>query len=165
MIVAFTARCGLGLRESIIMEECLRYAGLVSRLLAVVVDFVLFSAAFFPITRLVKGVWLMTISDHRWTSGWVAFDPICLAFLVVIIAYYVLLEAYAGATVGKWVVGIRVVDLDGKKPGLVTSLLRNVLRLIDSLPALNILGVILILQSKQNARLGDRVAGTRVVRA
>ena len=147
------------------MEKRSRYAGLVVRFLAIVVDFILFIAAFFPITRLVKGVWLMSISDHRWTSGWVAFDPICLTFLVVIIAYYVLLEAYAGATVGKWVMGIRVVDLDGNKPGLVTSLLRNVLRLVDSLPTLNILGVILILQSEQNARFGDRVAGTRVVRA
>ncbi len=147
------------------MEKPPRYAGLVARLLAIAVDFVLFCTVFFPITRLVKGVWLLSISDHRWTNGWIAFDPICLTFLVVIIAYYVVLEAYAGATVGKWVAGIRVVDLDGNTPGLATSLLRNVLRFVDSLPALNILGVILILQSEQNARFGDRVAGTRVVRA
>lgn len=44
------------------------------------------------------------------------------------------------------------------------SLLRNALRLVDGLPALNIVGIILILRSSERARFGDRVAGTRVVR-
>jgi hypothetical protein len=40
---------------------------------------------------------------------------------------------------------------------------RNALRLVDSLPTLNILGVILILRSPERVRFGDRVAGTRVI--
>jgi len=34
---------------------------------------------------------------------------------------------------------------------------------VDSLPALNILGVVLIATSPERARFGDRVAGTRVI--
>ena len=42
--------------------------------------------------------------------------------------------------------------------------LRNLLRLVDGLPVLNILGVILISTSAERARFGDLIAGTRVVR-
>ncbi|MEA3375685.1 MAG: hypothetical protein U9R72_05745 [Chloroflexota bacterium] len=60
---------------------------------------------------------------------------------------------------------VGVVGPDGGKPGLARSVVRNLLRLADGLPAFNILGVILILRSPQRARFGDRVAGTRVVRS
>jgi uncharacterized RDD family membrane protein YckC len=145
------------------MTDPTRYAGLVARFVALVIDTLLFCAVFFPITRMVKGVWLMGASDHRWVSGWFVSDPLCMAFFVVIAVYYVGLEAYAGATVGKWALGLRVIGPDGARPGLSRSLLRNAGRLIDTLPALNILGVILILRSPQNARFGDRIADTRVV--
>lgn len=39
---------------------------------------------------------------------------------------------------------------------------RNALRSVDGLPALGILGI--ILRSREQARFGDRVAGTRVVK-
>lgn len=141
----------------------MRYAGLMKRFLALVIDFALFSAVFFPITRIAKGVWIMSASDHRWSSGLFITDPLCFIFLAAIILYFVLMEAYLGVTLGKKIVGIRVAGIGGEKPGLTKSVVRNVLRAIDSLPALNILGVALILSSDENARLGDRLAGTRVV--
>ena len=61
--------------------------------------------------------------------------------------------------------GLRVVTDGGNRPGLARSALRNILRLVDGLPAFNIVGVVLILRSPERARFGDRVAGTRVVRA
>jgi len=61
--------------------------------------------------------------------------------------------------------GLRVIGTDGHLPGTWKSLLRNALRVVDSLPTLNILGVILIQRSEERARCGDRVAGTRVIRA
>jgi uncharacterized RDD family membrane protein YckC len=134
-----------------------------ARFAALVIDFLLFCAVFFPITRMVKGVWLMSASDHRWVSGWFVTDPLCVSFFIVIVVYYVVLEAFPGATVGKRVLGLRVVGPDGGRPGLTRSVLRNAGRLIDTLPALNILGVVLILRSPQNARFGDRIADTRVV--
>jgi uncharacterized RDD family membrane protein YckC len=140
-----------------------RYAGLGRRFLALLVDFALLCAGFFPVTRLVKGVWLMSPTDHGWVNGLFIFDPICLAFLVIMALYMVLLEGLLGKTPGKWLLGLRVVGPDGKRPGLWKSIIRNILRSVDSLPTLNILGVILILKSKERARCGDRVAGTRVI--
>ncbi len=144
--------------------ENARYAGLGRRFLALLFDLLLFCAVFFPVTRLVKGVWLMSPSDHRWVSGLFITDPLCVAFLIVMVLYYVLLEGLFGVTFGKWLVGLRVVGVDdGGRPGLVKSGLRNGLRAVDSLPAFNLLGVVLILRSPERARFGDRVAGTRVV--
>lgn len=77
--------------------------------------------------------------------------------------YFVLLEGTVGATLGKWVLGLRVINEEGSKPGLVKSMFRNVLRVIDGLPAFNIIGIVLILRSPECARYGDRIARTRVV--
>jgi len=105
----------------------------------------------------------MSPDDHRWSSGLFVTDPLCIAFLVVMGLYFVVLEGAAGATLGKWVVGLRVVGENGGKPGLLRSLYRNLLRVVDGLPALNIVGIVLILRSPECARFGDRIAGTRVV--
>jgi uncharacterized RDD family membrane protein YckC len=146
------------------MHEVTDYAGLWPRFLALLADLALFCVFFFPITRLVKGVWLMSPRDHNWVNGWFVFDPLCLAFLVIMALYFVLLEGWLGATLGKWMLGLRVVRIDGGRPGLWKSAVRNVLRAVDSLPTLNITGIILILRSPERARFGDRVADTRVVR-
>ena len=150
--------------NDISVQKQFRYAGLWPRFLALLIDFVLLSLIFFPITKIVKGTWLMTTADHRWASGWFITDPLCLTFLAIIILYFILLEGLAGATIGKLIMGIRVVDIKGDKPGLMKSLVRNVLRAVDSLPVLNIIGVILILRSDERARFGDRVARTRVIK-
>ena len=138
------------------------YAGLRERFLALLIDVLLFCACFFPITRIVKGVWLMSPNDHNWVRGWFIFDPLCLAFLVVIGLNFIVLEGWLGATLGKWIMGLRVIGLDGGRAGLWKGTVRNALRLVDGLPAFNLLGVILIQRSENRARLGDRIAGTRV---
>ena len=139
------------------------YAGLGRRFLALLIDFLFFCLLFFPITRIVKGVWLMNRTDHAWGYGWFITDPLCLSFLVFMIVYFIVLEGLFGATLGKKLAGIRVVGLDGQKSGLGPSVVRNILRVVDALPALNILGVVLIVLSPKNARFGDRIAGTRVI--
>ena len=145
------------------MEDTRNYAGLGKRFLALLIDFLLFCACFFPVTRIVKGLWLMSPHDHNWVNGWFISDPLCLAFLIIMVIYIVLLEGLLGTTAGKWILGLRVIGTDGRLPGVWKSALRNALRIVDSLPTLNILGVILILRSAERARFGDRVAGTRVI--
>jgi uncharacterized RDD family membrane protein YckC len=148
----------------ILMKNESVYAGLWERFLALLLDALLFCACFFPITRIVKGVWLMSPNDHNWVRDWFIFDPLCLAFLVIMGLYFIFLEGWLGATLGKWVLGLRVIGLDGRRAGLWKGALRNILRLVDGLPAFNLLGVILIQRSKERTRFGDRIAGTRVIR-
>jgi uncharacterized RDD family membrane protein YckC len=146
------------------MQDDTRFAGLWPRFLALLCDFLLFCAVFFPATRLVKGVWIMSAADHRWSHGLFVTDPLCLAFLAIMFLYLVILEGLTGVTLGKWIVGIRVERVDGGKPGLLRGLLRNVLRIVDGLPALCIVGIVLISTSPEKARFGDRIAKTRVIR-
>jgi uncharacterized RDD family membrane protein YckC len=143
----------------------MHYAGVWIRFAALLLDFLLLSAVFFPVTRWVKGVWLMMPDDHLWNVGWLVSDPLCVAFFVVIVLYFILLEGLAGATLGKRILGLRVIAVGGGRPGIGRGIARNLLRLVDGLPALNILGVVLIATSKEKARFGDRMAGTRVVHA
>jgi uncharacterized RDD family membrane protein YckC len=85
-------------------------------------------------------------------------------FLFVIFAYLIVMEAYVGWTVGKRLLGMKVVDGSGNRIGLGKSIIRNLLRMVDGLPAFNILGVILITSSEKGQRFGDRVAKTYVVK-
>ncbi len=84
-------------------------------------------------------------------------------WLVVAIGYYVVLEARNGDTVGKKLVGLQVVKLDGSAITMRESVVRNVLRLVDGL-FFYLVGAIVVWSSKQNQRLGDRLAGTVVRR-
>lgn len=141
----------------------MQYAGLWKRFLALFIDLLLFCALFFPTTRLVKGVWLMSAADHALGYGAFITDPLCIAFLIFMTLYFIFLEGLLGYTLGKWIMGLRVISLTGGRPGLGRSVARNLLRVVDGLPTLNLLGVALIIDSKEKARFGDRIAGTRVV--
>jgi uncharacterized RDD family membrane protein YckC len=134
-------------------------AGVLIRGLALFFDLILFCIVFFPVTFLVKGVWLMTPGDHLW----IIFDPICAVFLAIIILYYVFLEGLLGFTVGKYILGLHILTTDYTKISLQQSLIRNLLRMVDGTP-LNIPGIIFIIRSPIKQRFGDRIAKTIVVR-
>src|SRR5947209_19022252 len=116
----------------------------------------------FGITRVTSGVATTMIS-----GGFTSFttqttvDWPWLALLWV--AYYIVLEALFGATLGKRLAGLRVTDLEGRRITRQAAILRNVARLLDVLPVLYLLGGILTLTSHQHQRLGDRLARTLVV--
>lgn len=85
-------------------------------------------------------------------------------WLALGIGYHTILEWRYGKTVGKYLVSIRVTNKDGSLPSLRSSLIRNVARLVDWLPALYLVGIVAIGVSDEQRRLGDRLAGTAVVR-
>jgi len=76
----------------------------------------------------------------------------------------VLWETLAGGrTPGKRLAGIRVVREDGGPPGLVESLVRNLLRAVE-LPLAYAPAILAVALGPRQQRLGDLVAGTLVVR-
>ncbi len=79
--------------------------------------------------------------------------------------YMVLLEtAWSGQTVGKKVMGLRVIQDTGVRVGVYQSLLRNLVRPLDKLPVFYFVGGVAALFSATQQRLGDLLAGTIVVR-
>lgn len=86
-------------------------------------------------------------------------------WLAIALAYYIVMEARSGATLGKRVMRLKVVKLEGSAPlDWQASIARNVLRLIDGL-FFYLIGAIVVWASDKKQRLGDRVASTVVVRA
>lgn len=137
----------------------LTLAGLGSRMAAFLLDWFL---------RGVVSVALMLLSalapaDVDLGGWWVALVTV-ISFLLLF-GYDVLFEVAAGGrTPGKRWTGIRVVDGNGGPVRFVTSVIRNLLRLIDFLPGFYLVGVISVVVSGRNQRLGDLAAGTLVIR-
>lgn len=85
-----------------------------------------------------------------------------LASFIVQAINYVLLQGLTGASVGKFMVGLRVVNADGQIAGIWRAALRTVLLLIDA-ACLIIPGLVMVLSTKGHRRLGDMAAKTWVV--
>jgi uncharacterized RDD family membrane protein YckC len=86
--------------------------------------------------------------------------PELMVFLAVFVTHCTVGELIFGRSVGKALVGLRVLMIDGKPPTLAAVLLRNLIRL----PELAIGFVILyVLISEHRQRLGDLLARTVVV--
>lgn len=69
-----------------------------------------------------------------------------------------------GQTVGKKLLGLRVVTVDGRPLTSSSAFLRNVLRIADLLPGTYLLGLVTMFLNERSQRLGDLMAGTIVVR-
>ncbi|MFI5450327.1 MAG: RDD family protein [Candidatus Bathyarchaeia archaeon] len=87
------------------------------------------------------------------------------AWWLISLLYFAILEGTKGATIGKMLLKIKVVQEDGKPCGIVPAFVRNILRIVDALPILYIIGILLISRSDKKQRLGDRVAKTVVIKA
>ena len=96
-------------------------------------------------------------NEARW-FGTVVAPALAIYFLY----HYVLEVAMRGSTPGKRMAQVRLVTRDGGVPGIGPLLVRNVFRLVDSLPVFYGLGLTLVVLTRDNApgvRTGRTVAG------
>lgn len=93
--------------------------------------------------------------------SWLFLGEVAVGFL-----YYALLPGSAGWTVGKLLLGIRVVSPDGRIAGVGKNTLRWLVLIVDDFPYIlpGLTGLIIALASGKKRRLGDMAAGTYVVR-
>jgi uncharacterized RDD family membrane protein YckC len=75
---------------------------------------------------------------------------------------FIVLQGATGFTLGKWLVGIRVVDANGLPPGILAALKRNLPLLLEWT---TLIALVAMWRSPNAQRLGDRWAGTYVVRS
>lgn len=83
---------------------------------------------------------------------------------VVWILYFTYLEGKSGETIGKRAMGIKVVSEKGEMD-YGKAFIRSILRIIDWLPFVYILGFIVAFASGKKQRIGDLAARTTVVKA
>jgi uncharacterized RDD family membrane protein YckC len=88
-----------------------------------------------------------------------------LSFFVISMGYGMALEWFwRGQTLGKRVLQLRVVDAGGLKLEFSQIAIRNLLRLVDALPLLYLVGGAAVLLTRDAQRLGDLAANTIVIR-
>jgi uncharacterized RDD family membrane protein YckC len=146
--------------EQIALE--LPVAGIGSRFLAVAVDTVL------QVSMYVAGFLTLAVftpfSALRSTLTSVGPAVAILFGFSVYWGYFALFEVlWSGRTPGKRLAGIRVIKESGRPINAFEAIGRNVLRAIDFLPALYVVGVVCMMLNRNSRRLGDYVAGTIVV--
>jgi len=78
---------------------------------------------------------------------------------------YFLIAEYAtgGRTIGKRAMGLRVIQDNGRPLSFLAAVIRNLLRVVDSLPMLYVVGAFVSFLHPHDKRLGDLAAGTVVV--
>ncbi|MCZ8198766.1 MAG: RDD family protein [Flavobacterium sp.] len=87
-----------------------------------------------------------------------------LFFALPIIFYTIVLESiFEGQTVGKKLLKIKVVKIDGYQATFAEYLIRWFMRIIDISLFNGIIALIVVSSSKNGQRLGDMVAGTSVI--
>jgi len=134
-----------------------------ARVAALVLDVFIFGV----ITGVVNGVY----GETEITSGF--FSPsgsvmstttsVAWPWLTLLgVLYFTIPEAMFGASLGKHLMRLRVVRLGGGPLAVRDTIIRNVLKPIDFLPILYLLGGLLVVVTPGSQRLGDLAAGTTV---
>jgi uncharacterized RDD family membrane protein YckC len=144
----------------------LRIAGAGSRSYAFIIDlhirFVLALAWLVVGSLLYAGQLVLFDGDPSWDQGYVL--AVLLPMAVIYFGYHPILEiAMRGSTPGKRMAGVRIVTRTGDIPGPGALLLRNVFRLIDSMPMVYLVGLLTVMFTAQHVRIGDLAAGTLLI--
>ena len=129
--------------------------GVGKRAVAVIIDSVIMFVIAYVLAMLTGG----TTEEGFSMNGAPAF-----ALFFIAIGYYVAMEAMMGGTLGKKMLGIKIVKQDGSPMDWQASIIRNILRIVDGIFGY-LVGAIIIWTSKDKQRLGDKVAHTLVVNA
>lgn len=144
--------------EGVTLE--LTLAGLGSRAAASLLD------------TIIKGAVLGVVLLFSWFLSGLGEDGSALATAFVSIVVFVLFFGYdiafeslnSGRTPGKRATGIRVVTTGGGPVQFTASAIRNTIRIVDLLPGVYFIGIIAIVTTAKNQRLGDIAASTVVIR-
>lgn len=141
-------------------------AGIGSRFLAALVDtlliLLLLAIANFVLFIIGSAAGGLESASSRAAAWFIA--ALGLVSFGVLWGYYIFFELFwSGQSPGKRLVGLRVIRSDGSPIGLVESVVRNLIRIVDFLPLYYGIGVIAMFISRRAQRLGDLAASTLVV--
>jgi uncharacterized RDD family membrane protein YckC len=134
-----------------------RRAGFWIRAVAALLDFGLFAIVKLSLGVLAARVWRTEPDGPLGLQG-----TIVACTMLFVALYTIVLHALEGQTVGKLIVGVRVVGLDGDPPPLGTSVLRFFAYAVSLFPFA--LGFVMAGLRSDRRALHDLLAGTRVER-
>lgn len=155
--MTYEDRIAIETPENVTLE--LTLAGVGSRMAAALLDMLIQFALIFA-----SGI-VMAVTFEGEEAEALQIAIVAVVLFVTLFCYDVAFETLGGGrTPGKRATGLRVVRERGEPVGFVASAIRTLLRLVDGMPTLYSVGVVAIVLSSKNQRLGDMAAGTIVVR-
>lgn len=132
------------------------------RILAFIIDWIIKIAYIVVVYQLMFN--LFSIDDVIQDMDYWSQMAIILLFYLPVIFYSLIFETFLdGQTIGKRIMKIKVVKIDGYQAGLADYLVRWFFRIIDLNMMSGIVALIAIVTSKKSQRLGDMTAGTSVI--
>jgi uncharacterized RDD family membrane protein YckC len=165
MISTAMAVAAAGLIQSERAEQARRVR--FARAIALVTDMLLFGVLSFVVNNVYGVTQITSGSPLSGSIGFASYTTNTAVPWYVLTAlgllYFTVPEALFGATPGKYWANLRVVSVNGTDLSLGAVLMRNIMRLVDFLPVLYLLGGVSVLFTANSQRLGDRAAGTTVV--
>lgn len=135
----------------------MKYAEIADRFVGALIDYIII---------FVIGAILGSVIFVGALSGFGAiFGPILLLEIVLWLIYFTYFEGTSGQTLGKQFAHTKVVDENsGATVDMGRAFIRSLLRIIDNLPFLYIIGLVLVAITPRRQRLGDMLAHTVVVK-
>jgi len=134
-----------------------------SRFLALALDTIVQASAIAAVILVALAGLVATGVAWRGVGVWVEAAALLILFTLYY-GYFGAFEAlWSGQTPGKRVVGLRVLSVTGRPVSVSEAILRNVVRVADQLPGIYAVGILFVLVTGRNQRLGDLAAGTVVV--
>jgi uncharacterized RDD family membrane protein YckC len=150
-----TATLQIKTPEGIVFSQTL--ASPIARFLATLIDIGCIWVLLI-LVQLLVGIAMVVSPDFAAALG-------ILLYFSVTIFYSIILEWWwRGQTIGKRVLRLRVVDAEGMRLELNQIVIRNLLRMVDLLPAFYASGGMAAFLSRKAQRLGDLAANTVVIR-
>ncbi len=133
-----------------------------TRINAFLIDIVVWGIPTFIFLSFITGQAYASITGFSFRLEGASF----LIYLVLWLAYYLVMETKYSATAGKLVMGIRVVNDNDGKITVRQSFVRNIARVVDGFPYLlpYVAGIVSVAMSPTKQRLGDRWANTYVTK-
>lgn len=146
-------------------KQSTQHAVVYRRIIAAGIDLFIVTTAY-SISALLFGVHIIQLDPQSPYESWSLIGPSFYLFLCGVLCYFVLLEWKTQATLGKKIMGIKVLSDTGGTISLKQAFIRNVFRVIDLFPYMvpYLLGLIILAANEKKQRLGDQIAHTIVVK-
>jgi uncharacterized RDD family membrane protein YckC len=139
-------------------------AGIGSRFLAAIIDTLLIVVAEI-VVLLIGGLTFSALGLRSSAAGSILIALGGLLTFAILWGYYIAFELlWNGQSPGKRAIGLRVVREGGRPITFVGSAIRNLIRIVDFLPAFYGIGVVVMFVDQRARRLGDLAGGTLVVK-
>jgi uncharacterized RDD family membrane protein YckC len=142
--------------ENLIEQHGVEIAPLMKRMLAGLIDMIPYLASM---------IYVFGHSEPDQSTLLLLEEPWVQVLILIAAGIYVahtaIVEMFWGRSIGKIVMGLQVIQIDGKKPSRVTLMTRNLLRILDLI--VFPLPLLTVIYTPLRQRIADLAAGTVVV--